>query len=118
MKALRGWRRTAEAGLATEPVEATAICPSGTLVCALLTLMVPLSEIARACDIAAAELQRTVKRVRSRCSCTTCTRRRMRAEVLSEAQYLRLEAYLGAVVARGTEDASAGARAWEMGVEA
>lgn len=113
----RGWRIEARAALRVEVVEVSPVCPSGTLVCALLSLSVPLSAIAEACDVPREALRSTVRVGASRCVCTTCTRRRIRGERLSESQYRRLEAYLGAVVARGTDDAGALARAWAMGVE-
>lgn len=107
----RGWRLRVRAALDVEPIDAQPACPSGTLVCALLSLRVPLSDIAKACGIEAQALRRTVRVGAVRCVCATCVRRRMGPEVLSEAGYQRVEAYLVAVVARGTEGA-AQAQAW------
>lgn len=107
----RGWRLRARAALHVEAIDAQPVCPSGTLVCALLSLRVPLSDIAEACGIEAHVLRRAVRGGRVRCVCATCVRRRMGPEVLSEAGYQRVEAYLVAVVARGTEGA-AQAQAW------
>lgn len=115
-KVPRGWRLIARASLSIEPIDAVPVCPSGTLVCALLSLMVPLSTVAEACDIDRRELRRTLRVGAARCVCATCTQRRMGPERLSESQYRRLEAYLGAVVARGTEDVGAVAQAWAIGV--
>lgn len=107
----RGWRLVVRAALSAEPVDAQPVCPSGTLVCALLSLRVPLSTIAEACAVEARRLRRAVRAGGVRCVCATCMRRRMRREVLVEGEYQRVEAYLAAVVARGTEGA-AQAQAW------
>lgn len=107
----RGWRLRARAALHVEAIDAQPVCPSGTLVCALLSLRVPLSDIAEACGIEAHVLRRTVRVGSVRCVCATCVRRRMGPEVLSEAAYQRVDAYLVAVVAAGTEEAPA-AQAW------
>ena len=111
----RGWRLHVRAVLHVEAIDAQPVCPSGTLVCALLSLRVPLSDIAEACGIEAHVLRRTVRVGSVRCVCATCVRRRMGPEVLSESEYQRVEAYLVAVVARGTEEAPA-AQAWAEAV--
>lgn len=107
----RGWRLHVRAVLDVETIDAQPVCPSGTLVCALLALRVPLSDIAQACAVEARVLRRTVRAGAVRCACATCVRRRMGREVLDDGAYRRVEAYLAAVVARGTEGA-AQAQAW------
>ena len=100
------WRTTASRALELEPVDCRAVCPSGTLVVALLRLAVPMSEIARVCGISVDDLRATV----------SARLAPFRVEPLADDAVVRLGAFLGAAVARGLPEAKAIAEAEALAV--
>lgn len=100
----REWRRRVR----LEPVDAHAVCVSGTVVLALLALGVPLSEQAEAVQVDAHRLRATCAPGR--------TRRPLGADVLAPVEAERLLALLAVEVAEGEAREHARAHAWGVGL--
>lgn len=94
------YRARMRARLGLEPVDAHALCPSGTVVVALLSLGLPLSEVAEWVGVEAGALGATVRPGRRRYAGGK--------ERLGDGALTRLVALVGVVVARGGQDASRG----------
>lgn len=104
----RSWHWWVAQRVRLEPVDAHAVCVSGTVVLALLRLGVPLSEQAEAVGVG-------VERLRATCA-PGQRRRALGADVLAPVEAERLVALLGVEVAQGEARERAVACAWGVGV--